>query len=147
MSIDLHEELGMGFGEAVTTVFGKYATFSGRARRAEFWWWYLFVLLVSIALSVIAAATGGFTLDPDTGMPEIGGMYFVTLLVGLALLLPNLAVTVRRLHDTDRSGFWWFIGLVPLVGWIILLVLMVLEGTTGPNRFGRDPRYRSDLPS
>ncbi|GAA4716281.1 DUF805 domain-containing protein [Isoptericola chiayiensis] len=136
----------MGFGEAVRTVFGKYATFSGRARRSEYWWWYLFVLLVSIALSILVAVFGGYSIDADTGMPvfEFGSALLI-FAAWLLFVIPNIAVTVRRLHDTDRSGFWWFIGFVPLVGWIILLVLMVLEGTQGPNRFGPDPAYRSGL--
>ncbi|WP_402469962.1 DUF805 domain-containing protein [Isoptericola aurantiacus] len=132
----------MGFGQAVATVFSRYATFSGRARRSEFWWWYLFVLLLSIAVSVVVAVTGGYSIDDETGLPVYGsGTALLILLLWLVLVVPNIAVTVRRLHDTDRSGFWWFIGFVPLVGWIILLVLMVLEGTQGPNRYGPDPTY------
>ncbi|WP_278235594.1 DUF805 domain-containing protein [Isoptericola sp. AK164] len=130
----------MGFGEAVKTVFSKYATFSGRARRSEFWWWALFLFLVNIVVSVVVAATGGYSINAETMMPEFGASYLLVVVVGLALLLPNLAVTVRRLHDTDRSGFWWFIGLVPFVGPIVLLVFMVLEGSLGQNRFGPSPK-------
>ncbi|MEG3613569.1 DUF805 domain-containing protein [Isoptericola haloaureus] len=130
----------MGFGEAVKTVFGKYATFSGRARRSEFWWWALFTFLVSIVVSIIVSATGGYSINTETMMPEFGASYLLVVVVNLAFLLPSLAVTVRRLHDTDRSGFWWFIGLVPFVGPIVLLVFMVLEGSPGANRFGPSPK-------
>ncbi|WP_402469959.1 DUF805 domain-containing protein [Isoptericola aurantiacus] len=130
----------MSFGDAIKTVFSKYATFSGRARRSEFWFWALFVFLINVVMSILISATGGISIDLDTGEISYGATYFLAALVGLALLLPNLAVTVRRLHDTDRSGFWWFIALVPFVGWIILLVFTVLEGTRGPNRFGADPK-------
>jgi uncharacterized membrane protein YhaH (DUF805 family) len=130
----------MSFGTAVKTVFSKYATFSGRARRSEFWFWALFAFLVNTVVAIIVSATGGYSINTETMMPEFGATYLLVVVVGLALLLPNLAVTVRRLHDTDRSGFWWFIGLVPFVGAIVLLVFMILEGTRGPNRFGPDPR-------
>ncbi|PRZ08470.1 uncharacterized membrane protein YhaH (DUF805 family) [Isoptericola sp. CG 20/1183] len=130
----------MSFGTAVKTVFSKYATFSGRARRSEFWFWALFVFLVGAVLAIFVSATNGLTIDAETMTPTFGATYFVAALVQLALVLPNLAVTVRRLHDTDRSGFWWFIGLVPLVGPIVLLVFVILEGTRGPNRFGPDPK-------
>lgn len=132
----------MSFAESVRTVLSKYATFSGRARRSEFWWFALFVAVINIVLSALAAALGGATPDPVTGQTSAGGaaVGILSLLVGLALLLPGLAVTVRRLHDTDRSGWWWFIALVPFVGAIVLLVFELLPGTVGPNRFGPDPK-------
>ncbi|AEG45528.1 DUF805 domain-containing protein [Isoptericola variabilis] len=130
----------MSFLDAIKSVFSKYATFSGRARRSEFWYWALFNVLVGAVLAALAGATGGFQIDPVTGLPTYGATGILANLVSLALLIPSIAVTVRRLHDTDRSGFWWFIGLVPFVGGIVLLVFCVLEGTRGPNRFGADPK-------
>jgi uncharacterized membrane protein YhaH (DUF805 family) len=132
----------MSFAESVKTVFSKYATFSGRARRAEFWWFALFAAVVNLVLSILGAALGGATPDPVTGETSGAGLAvgILALVVGLALVLPTLAVTVRRLHDTDRSGWWWFIGLVPFVGAIVLLVFELLPGTPGPNRFGPDPK-------
>lgn len=115
----------MGFTEAVRTVLTeRYADFQGRAARPEYWWFVLFNLLVNIAIGIIAGILG----------ETVGSI--LSLLVMLALIIPGIAVTVRRLHDTDRSGWWILIALVPLVGAIVLLVFMVLRGTPGENRFG-----------
>jgi uncharacterized membrane protein YhaH (DUF805 family) len=113
----------MGFGEAIQTVFRKYAVFSGRARRPEYWYWVLFLVLISVFAGILDAAV----FDTDTSAFEI--------LVALALLLPNLAVTVRRLHDTDRTGWWILIGALPIIGAIVLFVFACLPGTAGRNRF------------
>ncbi len=110
----------------------KYATFSGRARRKEYWFFVLFYVLISIVATLIDAMTGSF--DPAMGMGMLG------LLVALALLIPSLAVAVRRLHDTDRSGWWLLLCLIPLIGGIWLLVLLCLDSTPGDNRFGPNPK-------
>lgn len=117
--------------QAVRTCLQKYATFSGRARRAEFWWWALAILLASLALNLADWLLFGSHAQP------------LSSLFSLAVLLPNLAVGARRLHDTDRSGWWLLIGLVPLIGLIVLLVFFVQDGTVGPNRHGADPRNRT----
>jgi uncharacterized membrane protein YhaH (DUF805 family) len=116
----------MGFGEAIGTCFSKYVTFSGRARRSEYWYWVLFGVLVGIAAEILDLAVFRTT----------SGVF--STLSSLALLLPGIAVTVRRLHDIDRSGWWMLILLVPLVGAIVMFVFMCLRGTFGPNRFGPD---------
>ena len=116
----------MGFGEAVVTCFRKYIVFSGRAQRPEYWYWFLFEVLVSILAAIVDHAIFG---------TKIG---LISTLTGVGLLLPSLAVAVRRLHDIDRSGWWILIGLVPLGGIIILLVFACLRGTPGTNRFGSD---------
>ena len=106
----------------------KYATFSGRARRTEYW---LFVLFVSVV--------GLVTIGIDAllfGLEEVGR---VNLVWNLAMFLPMLAVGARRLHDTDRSGWWQLLNLAPIVGWIVLVVLFCLRGEKGTNRFGPDP--------
>jgi uncharacterized membrane protein YhaH (DUF805 family) len=118
----------MGFVGAIKTVFGKYATFQGRARRPEYWWWILFYYIVLIGLSIIDAV-----LTAALGVPG-----FLSIIGILALFLPTLAVAVRRLHDTDRSGWMLLIALIPLVGSIILIVFLCQRGTEGPNRFGED---------
>jgi uncharacterized membrane protein YhaH (DUF805 family) len=117
----------MGLGEAIGTCFSKYATFGGRARRPEYWYWVLFGLLVGIVAGTLDAIVFGSTSQ------------VFSLLSSLGLLLPNLAVTVRRLHDIDRSGWWMLILLLPIIGAIVLFVFMCLRGTAGPNRFGQDP--------
>ena len=114
----------IGFGDAVWMVLSKYATFSGRATRPEYWWWFLFWVITYVATIVLDSALGA------NGVLE--------LLVVLALLLPNISVTVRRLHDTGRSGWWFLINLVPCVGWIVLLVF-TLEPSKGPNKYGPGP--------
>jgi uncharacterized membrane protein YhaH (DUF805 family) len=120
-------------------VLKQYADFNGRARRTEFWMFVLINTLISIALGIVDAAMGTATVYGDGAMYSfspgiLGGLY------GLAVLIPSLAVTVRRLHDTDRSGWWILIGLIPLVGSIVLLVFTCLEGTRGPNAYGMDPK-------
>ncbi|MCP5128633.1 MAG: DUF805 domain-containing protein [Pseudomonadales bacterium] len=119
---------------AVKTVLGKYATFSGRATRSEYWWWILasvilFTVLGLIDGGLVAPMLGAAAFDPDAGQP-------LSLIVSLALLLPNLAVSVRRLHDTDRSGWWLLLSFIPIFGTLALLYFMVLRGTEGSNRFG-----------
>jgi uncharacterized membrane protein YhaH (DUF805 family) len=116
----------MTFGEAITSGFSNYVNFTGRAARSEFWYWALFTFLVGIAVDAVDYSMGS-------------GSGLLSELWGLATLLPNLAVGARRLHDTDRSGFWLFLGLLPLIGWIVLVVWWCLKGTNGSNRYGSDP--------
>lgn len=121
-------------------VLKKYVTFSGRARRMEFWVFVLISFVISLILGFIDNLTGttptmdvgGSSMSYGTGL--LGGLY------GLAVLLPSLAVQVRRLHDTNRSGWWILIGLIPLVGAIILIVFSFLPGDEGPNNHGEDPK-------
>jgi uncharacterized membrane protein YhaH (DUF805 family) len=106
----------------------KYADFSGRARRKEFWPYIGVVYVIFLAL-----------LTPTTGNPG-SSLGIVGALFGLAILLPTIGVFVRRLHDLDKSGWWYLINFVPIVGGIILLVICIPEGTQGPNQFGPDPK-------
>jgi len=112
-------------------VLKKYLVFNGRARRMEYWMFFLFNLIISIALGVVDGMLG--TINMQYGIGMLGLVY------ALAVLLPSLAVTIRRLHDTDRSGWWVLIVFVPLIGPIVLLVFMVLGSTPGQNRFGANP--------
>lgn len=118
----------MNMIEAVKAVFSKYVTFSGRARRAEYWWYTLFIVIVSIVLVGVDLAL--FGSNYTFGIADVWS---------LATLLPSLAVSVRRLHDTDRSGWWLLLILIPLIGAIILIVWQATKGTDGSNRFGEDP--------
>lgn len=108
--------------------FRKYADFSGRARRREYWGFTLLITLVYIGLMVLMAIES---------LALIASI--VLIIFGLGIIVPSLAVTVRRLHDTNKSGWWYFIGLIPLVG-LVLLVFMVMPGDTGPNQYGPDPK-------
>ena len=129
----------MSFVESVRTCFSKYVTFSGRAARSEFWWFVLFVFATQIVLSWVDIALWGTTevgpgsIAGSTDTPILSGLF------GLATLLPMISVAVRRLHDRDKSGWWYWLGLIPLVGFIILIVWFATEGTRGANRFGADP--------
>ena len=113
-------------------VLKKYATFSGRAQRAEYWWFYLISTLIIIGLSLIDQATG--TLDEETGVGLLNSLY------SLAILIPSIAVGVRRLHDTGRSGWWLLIGLIPVIGSIVLIVFFVLDSEPGDNAYGANPK-------
>ena len=122
--------------------FRKYADFQGRARRSEYWLFTLFCIIVSMVLYIPMLAFAG-AMQKTGQLNPIAGLFMLLLGVFcLGLIIPSLAVTVRRLHDTDRSGWWIFISLVPFVGGIILLIFEVLDGTPGPNKFGPDPKGR-----
>jgi uncharacterized membrane protein YhaH (DUF805 family) len=116
----------MNFGEAIKSGFSNYVNFSGRAIRSEYWLWTLFAIIG------MAVAAG---LDYAIFNRAEALFYFV---FALAILLPGLAVTIRRLHDLDRSGWWIFLNFVPLIGVIVLIVWFCTRGTSGPNRFGPD---------
>ena len=127
----------MSFGEAIRSGFDNYANFSGRASRSAYWWWALFNILVSLAAQFLDRVLGLGPVGADTNYGLRAGL--LTGLLGLALLLPSLAVGVRRLHDTDRSGWWILIALIPIIGWLVLLFFYVTPGTPGPNRYGPPP--------
>ena len=110
----------------------KYAVFSGRARRMEYWYFVLFNLIVAFVLALIDALLGTTTGVSSFGL--LSGIY------SLAVLIPTLAVLVRRLHDIDRTGWWILINLIPLVGTIVLLVFALTPGTPGSNQYGPDPK-------
>jgi uncharacterized membrane protein YhaH (DUF805 family) len=107
-------------------VLKKYAVFDGRARRKEYWMFFLFNIIVSIVLGIIDGVLGTVAL--------FSGVY------ALGILCPAIGVTIRRLHDTGKSGWWIFIGLVPVIGGLWLLYLMVIDGTPGDNQYGPSPK-------
>jgi uncharacterized membrane protein YhaH (DUF805 family) len=107
-------------------VLKKYAVFSGRARRKEYWLFVLFNLIITFVLGFVEGLAGG----PG----------FVSILYSLAVFIPGIAVSVRRLHDTGRSGWWLLIGLIPLIGAIVLLVFVIQDGKPGQNQYGANPK-------
>lgn len=122
----------MSFQDAVRTCLTqKYVDFSGRARRSEYWFFALFNVIVSVVAGIIDGILGTRGVGGGTGL--------VGAIAGLALLLPNLGVGVRRLHDTGRSGWWLLIGLIPLVGWIVLIVFFV-QDSQPDNEYGPNPK-------
>ncbi len=112
-------------------VLKKYTVFEGRAGRKEFWMFTLVNLTIILALNLIE---GVFGISSHFGMGILGGIY------SLAVLLPSIAVAVRRLHDTDKSGWWMLIYLIPMIGMLVILFFMILESQEGSNRFGANPK-------
>ena len=104
----------------------NYANFSGRARRAEYWYFFLFNVLISIGLAIVDSVLGTNSV--------LGGIY------SLAVLIPSIAVGARRLHDTGRSGWWLLIGLIPIIGAIVLLVFLVQDSSFDRNEYGPSPK-------
>jgi uncharacterized membrane protein YhaH (DUF805 family) len=116
----------MNFQQAIQSVFANYVNFKGRAPRSEFWYWQLFLLVGGLVAELFDYGTG-FRISA-----------FSTLF-WLATVIPDIAVYVRRLHDTDRSGWWLLLFFVPLIGAIVLIVWFCTQGTHGYNRFGANP--------
>ncbi len=131
----------MTFGDSIKTCLSKFVTWQGRASRSEYWYFILFALLCYIAAAVIDNVLGTTIKipNPETGLEQSLGYGYAYVLVALALLLPSLSAMVRRLHDTDRSGWWYWIALIPLIGGILLIVWFCSRGTEGSNKFGADP--------
>ncbi len=130
---------GAPIGAAVQRFFKKYATFRGRASRSEFWWWTLVNVVVAVVLSGLALATSGPTVD-ELGQPVgpsgLGLVFYLLYLAWtLATIVPGIALVVRRLHDSNKSGFWLLIVFVPVVGPIILFVLELLPADPAGARF------------
>jgi len=121
----------MNFRIAVIKCFMLYAIFSGRAKRAEFWWFFLFCMIIGLMGSVIDATLG---LDA-----AIGGNGVFTTLIQLATFLPSIAVGSRRLHDTNRSGWWQLLWIVVFIGWIPLIIWLASTSKNENNRFGDEP--------
>jgi uncharacterized membrane protein YhaH (DUF805 family) len=119
----------MDFQQAVKSCFAKYATFPGRAARSEFWYWQLFLTVAGVAVAIVDAVLGLHS-------KPLGLIFY------LVTLAPTLAVGARRLHDTGRSAWWLLLWLVPLIGWIVLLVWACTKGSNGYNGYGPDPLPR-----
>lgn len=119
----------VGFIEAVRNAYRNFANFSGRARRAEYWWWTLFATLVYLGAE--AVNLGAYSMD--------GGANPAGLIILLVILFPGIALSVRRLHDTGRSGWWLLVNVLPLIGYLIFLYWMIKRGDQGANEFGPDP--------
>ena len=137
----------VGFKEAIVTCFRKYATFKGRARRSEFWFFTLFIYLVEYGFGALSSFIGNIFLTSmamsgslETLMGPYIALSVIALVLALALFLPSLAVTWRRLHDIGKSGGYYFIGLIPLVGPILLLVWFCRDSQPEDNRFGPNPK-------
>ena len=109
----------MNFADSIKICFSKFADFNNRAKRPEYWWFALFCFLVSLALNMVSGVASG--------------------LFSLITLLPSLAVGARRLHDTNRSGWWQLLWIVPVIGWIVVIVFLAQEGESAENQYGSEP--------
>ena len=125
----------MGMMEAVRLFFGNYTNFQTRSRRSEYWWPVLFNMIIILPLYLLMISGGVLS--------GIGGLLYIVY--ALAAFLPSIAVVVRRLHDLDKSGWWYFIAFIPLIGGLLLLYWFCQPGTVGPNKFGADPKGGHDV--
>lgn len=116
---------------AVECVTKNYANFNSRARRAEYWSYTLCTTVISLVISGLYQATGSSVFN------------ILSIIVSLGLLVPGIAVAWRRLHDIGKPGTWYFIGLIPVVGWIVLIYWFCQEGVSGENEFGPDPKQEA----
>jgi uncharacterized membrane protein YhaH (DUF805 family) len=121
----------VSYRDAIASAFRQYVVFRGRARRSEYWYFYLFTVVLNIATTAI---------DRVLGIADEFGTGPVGIIASLAIVLPWLAVGVRRLHDTSRSGWWLLMLLVPVVGWILLIVWFATDSTPGDNQYGPSPK-------
>ena len=122
----------MGFMEAVQTCFSKYADFSGRARRSEYWFYTLFVGIIQLVLGIVGNMIFG---APESGTNILQNIF------SLAIMIPSLAVFWRRMHDIGRTGLWFFLNLVPCIGQVVLLVFECTDSQPGENMYGMSPKY------
>lgn len=112
-------------------VFKKTFDFSSRSRRKEYWMFMLWVFIFTIVLAIVEYATG-LIIEPDIGI--------LTTIFSLVILIPSISVTVRRLHDIGRTGWWILLGLIPLLGWIVLFIFTLLNSESGSNKYGPNPK-------
>lgn len=123
----------MNFGEAIASGFRNYVNFNDRADRPAYWYWVLFGLLLGIVTAIL-----------DSAIFPVSAMSPLNTIAGLVLLLPGLAVSVRRLHDIDRTG-WWVLLALSIIGALVLIYWACQPGTRGPNRFGPDPKAHATM--
>lgn len=147
----------MNFGAAVKSGFANYATFSGRSRRSEFWWWYLFLFLISTPVYIVGAVlfaasfAGARSITDSDGVTQLEGVnagpgvigVLIMFAICLAFVVPTLAVMTRRLHDMGQSGLWILLYLIGLG--IVPLIMCILDAQPGTNRYGPDPKANDQL--
>ena len=118
----------------------RYAEFSGRSRRKEYWMFALLNFLIAAFVGLVTLVMAVSVSSESAMMLVVTPVLILWFLLSLVFIVPGVAVTIRRLHDTDRSGWTILLALIPLIGPIILLVFYCTQGTPGPNRFGPDPK-------
>lgn len=131
----------VSFGEAIARAFRNYCNFSGRASRSEYWWFYLFVQIVSCVL-VFPWVGFNFVNIANGQEPSFNFFTIVSYVWALATFLPSFGLLFRRLHDTGRSGWWWLLSFIPLIGVIFLIVWLCQPSQPGDNQYGPEPNIR-----
>ena len=126
VNIEFEQPPQTGFVAAIKKGFKGYVVWNARSTRSEYWWWTLFVIIVGI----VVGALDGALFNPDTF-----GLGPLSTILNIALFLPGLSLLVRRLHDTDRSGWWVWIALIPIIGFIVLLIFVLLPSKMAPTRW------------
>lgn len=130
----------MGFTEAIKSVFSKYAKFSGRASRSEYWFFQLFNFFIYLILVGIPTVIGAISSGLDGAVETMGVSVIIYYIYCIAVFIPGLAVLVRRLHDTNRSGYNFFWVFLPVIGGILLLVFTLMPSNPGDNAYGEQPQ-------
>ena len=127
----------MTFSQSIKSVFSKYADFSGRATRSEYWYFYLFNFLVGMVYYIaLFAMLGSGSRDSSA----VGYLSVMIIIYALVMTIPSLAVTVRRLHDTGHSGWWIFLNLIPVIGSIVLFIWFITDSDPDTNEYGDNPK-------
>ncbi|WP_104162359.1 DUF805 domain-containing protein [Cryobacterium sp. N22] len=132
---------------AITSVFRNYATLSGRAPRSEFWWFTLFQFVLFTVVMVLGALGIGNSPEPDTMPPSVGIAVGVVLVLGLAFVIPSITLYVRRLHDADFSGWFYFLACIPYLGVIVMVVFALLPSQPAGARFDAVENTPSAMPA
>lgn len=122
----------MGFGQAISHNFSNMTNFSGRASRSEFWWWILFIWIISLIINIF---TGGYNVNTT----DRGIGWWIGIIISVILWLATLAVTIRRLHDTGRSGWWVLLWFICCIGAIIVLIFCLQASQPSDNQYGAPP--------
>ena len=127
----------MTFSQSIKSVFSKYADFSGRATRSEYWYFYLFNFLV---VMVYYIALFAMLVSGSRDSSAAGYLSVMFIIYALVMTIPSLAVTVRRLHDTGHSGWWIFLNLIPVIGSIVLFIWFITDSDPDTNEYGDNPK-------
>lgn len=124
----------------------RYADFNGRSRRKEYWMFALFQLIVIFGITILGSILGAFSPDASGGMSFGGSLMFGLIgIYFLAIIVPSIAVQVRRFHDQDKSGWFVLLNFIPYLGGLIVFVFMCLDGTKGKNSYGEDPKISDNV--
>lgn len=135
----IKSEYSLSFEDAIGSCFNQYSDFDGRARRKEYWYFYLFNFIVYVVIFLITLIIIFASKMGDSQSLNI--FRWATTIWNVIIFVPSITVFCRRMHDIGRSGYWWFINLIPIIGWLISLIFLCKAGDIGENEYGEDPKY------